>query len=193
MNDKSNITIGLPKSGGAIYWAPAGTKLPTDATTALDKAFVNLGYVSEDGLTVTTADDGEDKKAWGPETVMHAHTDFAKTYTFNLLETSKEAVLQFVFGKNNVSVQTDGSLKWEDTGEPLPRGILVCETLHSNGNKPRVHRQILGDAQFTDRSGDQTYNNSDLLQFPVVVTAYKFTSGDKQVYETNYLEAVATS
>ena len=31
MNNKDNITIGRPKVGGAIYFAPAGSTLPTDA------------------------------------------------------------------------------------------------------------------------------------------------------------------
>ena len=53
-NDKSNITIGLPKSNGAVFWAPAGTTLPTNASDALDGAFVNLGYISEDGVTRST-------------------------------------------------------------------------------------------------------------------------------------------
>ena len=62
-NDKSNIAIGLPNPKGALYWAPLGTPLPTDATTALDNAFINLGYVTEDGLTSSTAEEGDDIKA----------------------------------------------------------------------------------------------------------------------------------
>ena len=42
-NDKSNIAIGLPNPKGALYWAPLGTTLPTDATTPLASEFVNLG------------------------------------------------------------------------------------------------------------------------------------------------------
>lgn len=57
-NDKSNIAIGLPNPKGALYWAPLGTTLPTDATTPLASEFVNLGYVTEDGLTSTTAEEG---------------------------------------------------------------------------------------------------------------------------------------
>jgi hypothetical protein len=43
-----------------VYVAPVGTAAPTDATTALNAAFIELGYVSEDGITInagkTTAD-----------------------------------------------------------------------------------------------------------------------------------------
>ena len=45
-NNASNVTAAKPKIGGAIYMAPTGTELPTDAETALNAAFVNLGFVS---------------------------------------------------------------------------------------------------------------------------------------------------
>lgn len=191
-NDKSNITIGLPKPGGALYWAPTGTTLPTDATTPLNAGFLNLGYVTEDGLTATVTEDGDDIKAWGPEVVGRSQTGYAKVYTFALLETSKEDALKFVYGEDNVTVEVDGSVTIDETGDPLPRGILVCETLQNNGSvAPRYKRQVLGDAQFTDRSGDHVYNNSDPLSYPVSVAAYKFTSGGKQVYTKTYISELS--
>ncbi len=189
-NDKSNITIGLPKAGGALFWAPEGTAIPVDAEAALSSDYINLGFVSEDGITFSVAEDGDDVKAWGPENVMRSQTGYTKTGTFNLLETSRIGVLQFVFGKDNVTVDGDGAVEWVETGAALPRGVFVCDTLQNNGeDQPRYKRQILGDAQFTDRSGDQTYNNSDPVNFPIVLTAYKFKDGDKQVYSKNYLSA----
>ena len=54
MADVKNVTAAKPKIGGAVYSAPLGTTLPKDATTALDKAFKALGYISEDGLKMKT-------------------------------------------------------------------------------------------------------------------------------------------
>lgn len=194
-NDKSNITIGLPNESGALYWAPAGTALPTDATTALDPTkFVNLGFVTEDGITHTVAEDGDDVIVWGKEVVMHSQTGYARTATFNLIESARIAVLQFLYGSDNVTVGGDGTVTWDETGEPLPRGVLVCDTLQNNGDAPRFKRQVLGDAQFTDRSGDHVYNNSDPLSYPIALTAYKFAdAGGKRVYSKNYLSAVTTT
>lgn len=189
MNNKDNITIGLPKEGGAIFWAPAGTAIPTSADTTLSQDFVCLGYVTADGVTISVSDEGDDIKAWGPEVVMRSKTGYTKTATFSLLETCKPAVLQFVFGKDNVQINDDSSITWTDNGEPLPRGVFVCDTIQNNGTVPRVHRQIFGDAQFTDRSGDHVYNNSDPLAFPIVLTAYKFTYAGKKVYDVNYLSS----
>lgn len=50
MAQVENVTTAKPKIDGAIYSAPKGTPLPTDAKTALNVAFKPLGYISDDGL-----------------------------------------------------------------------------------------------------------------------------------------------
>ena len=70
MNKATNVSAGKPKVGGAIFTAPVGTALPTTALESLDPAFVGLGYVSDDGLTNSTAMETEKIKAWGGDTVL---------------------------------------------------------------------------------------------------------------------------
>lgn len=196
-NNKDNITIGRPKVGGAIYYAPAGTTLPTDADSSLAAAFVNLGYVTEDGVTQSTSEETDNLIAWGPENVMVVQNDFGETVTYNLLETIRPGVLQYVRGADNVIVGDDGSIKSATTGEQLPRGVIVIDTIQNNGSaNPRIHRIVYGDCQITDRSGDQTYNNSDPVTFPVTFTAFKFDSQavpGKKVYHDDFWSATATS
>lgn len=50
--------IGVNVYGG-IYFLPLGTPIPTDAVTALDADAVHLGFVSEDGITITTDRSGD--------------------------------------------------------------------------------------------------------------------------------------
>jgi hypothetical protein len=196
MNDKDNITIGRPKVGGAVFWAPAGTALPTDATASLSSSFVNLGYVTEDGVTDTTEEETDSINAWGPEKVMVVQNDYSKTMTLNLLETIRPSVLQFMRGTGNVTINADGSIQSAETGETLPRGVLVVDTLQNNGGaNPRFHRIVFGDCQLVDRSGDQTYNNSDPVTFPVNITAYKFDSQatpGKKAYQDDFWSAVTS-
>lgn len=197
MNDKDNITIGRPKVGGAIYFAPLGSALPTDANTSLPEAYVNLGYVTEDGVTMTTTEETDMVKAWGPENVMVSQNDYGETVTYNLLETIRPAVLQYMRGAENVAINADGSIKSATTGEQLPRGIIVIDTIQNNGGaNPRYHRIVYGDCQITDRSGDQTYNNSDPVTFPVTFTAFKFDSqaiAGKKVYHDDFWSAPASA
>lgn len=49
---------------GNIYVAPVGTTLPTDSTTALNAAFVSLGYIDEDGVQITPEVDLTDIMMW---------------------------------------------------------------------------------------------------------------------------------
>lgn len=192
-NNKSNITIGHPKANGAIFFAPLGTAMPTSADEDLDPAFQNLGYVTEDGVTISTEEENDTIKAWGPEDVITTQTSYGKTVNLALLETARANVLKFLYGDDNVTENSDGSLAWDDTGDPLPRGIFVVDTLQNNGDtSPRFKRQIFGDSQFVDRSGDHVYNDTDPLSFPVVIKAYKFTIDDKNTYVRTYLSAPAT-
>ena len=46
MPDAKKTSVGKPKIGGAVFRAPVGTALPTDATSKLDVAFKELGYCS---------------------------------------------------------------------------------------------------------------------------------------------------
>lgn len=49
---------------GAVYVAPVGTALPTSIATALNVAFVDLGLLTEDGVTVTPSVSQEVIRAW---------------------------------------------------------------------------------------------------------------------------------
>ena len=42
----------LVASSGSVYVAPVGTTLPTSATASLNAAFTELGYVTEDGVSL---------------------------------------------------------------------------------------------------------------------------------------------
>jgi hypothetical protein len=52
MTTAANILVG---SGGTIYVAPTGTALPTTEDGALNAAFTSVGYISEDGITISSS------------------------------------------------------------------------------------------------------------------------------------------
>ena len=51
-------------SDGKVLVAPVGTALPTDTTTAWNVAFLDLGFASEDGISITPSLDTEDIMGW---------------------------------------------------------------------------------------------------------------------------------
>ena len=90
VNDSTMVSLGKFKVGGYAYWAPAGTALPTDASTALPSAFKLLGYLSEDGLTITTDTDTTEVKDANGQTVMKVIASYAESYQFSMLEVLRD-------------------------------------------------------------------------------------------------------
>ena len=103
MSDAKKVTVSKPKVGGAVYRAPLGTTPPTDSTTALDKAFKSLGYISEDGLTNSNSPESDSIPAWGGDKVLYYQTAKDDTFGFMLIEAMNEDVLKTVYGDKNVT------------------------------------------------------------------------------------------
>jgi hypothetical protein len=176
MNDAENVSFGKPKSGGAVYVAPHGTTLPTNATDALDAAFEGLGYVSEDGLVNSISTDTEEIAAWGGDVVLVGQTKFSETFTVNLIETNAEALKVF-YGEDNVSVSGD-EITVTQNSQQLPMVSVVFELVLTGG---RIKRIVIANAQIADRSGDITYTDGDAIAYPAMFQALPDDDGNTHV------------
>lgn len=107
MPSTANVSTGKPKTAGAVYRAPKGTTLPTDASTALAAAFEDMGYISEDGVTNTNSPDTEKIKAWGGQTVLVVVNEKSDSFKLKFLESLNSDVLETVYGASNVTVGTN--------------------------------------------------------------------------------------
>lgn len=56
-----NVRVGLT---GRIFMAPKGTTAPTDLTTAWAAGWLDLGYMSDDGVSLEPSTDYEEINAW---------------------------------------------------------------------------------------------------------------------------------
>ena len=93
-NNKKNVSLGKPKKTGCLYYAPAGTALPTDATTALPAAYTCVGYLSEDGVTNATDTDTTDINEMGGIKVLSEISGYGETWQFNMIETNEASLKQ---------------------------------------------------------------------------------------------------
>lgn len=137
MTDTANVVAASPNVSGGVAIAPKGTALPTDATTALAGAFVRLGYVSEDG--VVPADDAAsvtDVRAWGGDIIARLlESKSVARYDFTLVEVLNEAVNEFVYGEDNVTVtaattSAGTKLAIEDKGDEPEDCVLVFDMVY---------------------------------------------------------------
>lgn len=183
-NDATNVSFGKPKATGAVFVAPLGTTLPTDATTALDAAFLPMGYISDDGLVNSVSTDVETVNAWGGDTVLVGQTNFGETFTVNLLETNVNA-LKTYYGEDNVTV-SGSNITVNQNSAQLPGCSVVFELVLTGG---RVKRIVVPNAQIADRSGDITYTDGDAIAYPAVFQALPDSNGNTH---TEYIAVVSS-
>src|SRR5699024_11782624 len=127
MSKAQNVSTAKPKVGGAVWTAPLGTTLPTDALAELGPEFNSLGYISEDGLTNENTPESEDIKAWGGDTVAVVQTSKEDTFTYTLIEATNVNVLKEVYGDSNVTGTLDTGITIKANNKELEEHCLVVD------------------------------------------------------------------
>ena len=166
-NNAANVTFGKPATTGGIWRAPLGTTLPTDATTALDAAFISLGYIADTGVTNNNSPETEVIRAWGGDVVAAPQTEKTDTFAFGFLETLKKEVLQTVKGETNVSGDLDTGMTVRSNTKDLEEWVYVIEQVKRGGVLSRI---VIPDGKITE-IGEVAYVDNDVAQYPVTITA----------------------
>lgn len=166
-NTVSNVSVGKPKVGGAIFAAPLGTTLPTNATSDLDAAFKSLGYVSEDGVTNSNSPSSDKVKAWGGDTVLNLQTEKPDDFKFTLIESLNVEVLKFVYGDDNVFGDLTNGIEVKANADDATEHVLVIDMIMRGGVLKRV---ILPQAKVTAVE-DIKYADSDAVGYGTTVSA----------------------
>jgi len=168
-NTAGNVTTGKPNPSGAVFVAPKGTTLPTDASTALDDTkYVCLGFVSEDGLKNGNEINVSNIKAWGGLIVYSSLDEFTDTFSLALIETLNVDVLKTVYGENNVTVNAAGMIKIDVKAEMPAEKVYVFDLALRDGCKKRI---IITDGIITSRE-EIAYTDSDAVAYGITITAF---------------------
>lgn len=165
-NNTAKVTTGKGKVGGYIYWAPAATALPTDATTALATEYKCLGYISDDGVTVTTNTSSAEIKDWNGDTVLNTQTEYSAEAAFKLIEFLNADALKAAFGSDNVT-ESDGAITVSFGSGDIPAAVWVFECIF-NGDKPG--RWVFPNGVITEH-GDITLKADEAVGIDLTVNA----------------------
>ena len=174
MSKKDNVTAAKPKVGGAMYVAPAGTALPTDATTALAEAFKSLGYISEDGLTNSNSPESEEIKAWGGDIVLTPITGRPDTYSVKLIESLNVDVLRMAYGDDNVTGALETGITVKANATDLEEHPVVVDMILRNG----VLKRICIPSAKVSEIGEISYTDADASGYELTLSCQPDTDGN---------------
>ncbi len=170
--DATKVSTGKPQVTGCIYRAPIGATVPTDATTALGADYVELGFVSGDGLTNNYKVTSESIKAWGGVEVNSQQTEKTDAYKFKLIETLNTNVLKTVYGEEHVE-ENAGAIDIHVTYEEAVEYVWVVEMLMKGNRKKRI---VIPDGKISE-IGDIVYKDNEVTGFDLTVKAFPDANG----------------
>jgi hypothetical protein len=175
--DATKARVGIT---GAIYGAPLGSTAPTDATTALAGAYVDLGYISEDGIEEAWDDSVTRFVAWQNATVIRsAVTDSVGTLKFTMLETKRTTLENFYRGS---TVTTPSAGNYKLAVKPIVSAPKAWVFDVVDGAK--LIRTYVGNGEITER-GSVMWANGEMAMYPVTLTFYPDANGDLCVKYSN--------
>jgi hypothetical protein len=171
MSNSENVRIGAT---GAVYVAPAGTPIPSTFDAALDPSFVALGWISEEGVDETHADESQDVKAWQNGAVVRRRISSSESsIAFTMIETTNRTLELFHKGSEVVSDGADG-WKMLVKAPDADRRTLVLDVIDGDD----VIRIVAPSAEVTER-GTINYGSKE-IGYKVTMTSYPTTVSNTQ-------------
>ena len=182
---KDAVFVGAPDLvTGAVRVGPLGTALPVTAIAVPNVALVDAGYVSEDGLTVSSSMSWTEIRDWSGSIVRRSKDQEDNTIKFTFLELN-ETSANATFGDANVTPVAGAP----GHGATLAIALNTTESsrqawvfsMISGGQKLRV---VVPDGQITER-GDLTFTKKGAVMLSVTLATLPDASGNQVYFYTD--------
>jgi hypothetical protein len=162
---------------GALRTAPLGTTLPV-GLTAYTTPFVNLGYISDDGITESQSEDRQEFTPWQSASPIRTEvTKGVTTFHATLWESNWDTIsLYYRVGLADATVGTGpdaGVVTIDQKGKPK-QDLRVFAVDVVDGVYAR--RMLVPMGEVTER-GDIVYKSDTLIGYEVTITAYEGPDG----------------
>jgi hypothetical protein len=160
-------------ANGGVFIAPTGSTMPTDATSALDAAFGELGYISEDGVNFGMEQSRDPLNAWqsaSPIRYLQSSREFMAS--FELMQWNEDTLL-LAFNGGQFTDNLDGT--W-DFDLPLPEEdaefAMVIEAIDGVYKSRFVFERVT-----MTELGEIPLQRGDSANFPVTVKVLTQANG----------------
>jgi|TARA_R110000764_G_scaffold50604_2_gene111264 hypothetical protein len=157
--DSDNVRVAVT---GAVYVAPTTTTGPTTTSGSLDAAFVDLGYVSADGIVENIDRTTNQIRAWQNGSLVREVTSEG-TYSVDMtfIETN-ESVLELYYG----STITTGALDGDPTSTGGRKSFVIDVV-----DGAIVERIYIPAGEITS-IGTRTLASGEAVGYQVTISAY---------------------
>ncbi len=159
---------------GGIWKAPTGTAVPSDGDpfAALNDAFTNLGYISDDGVTESFDDSSDDVIAWqNAVTVRSSTTQSTVSLEFMAIETKGFVLATFHRGSTITNV-ADGIWKLPVVPVVSDRAIWVLDAIDGTV----YERSVIGAGEVVER-GEVENLSGGAKGYPMTLRCYPDANG----------------
>jgi hypothetical protein len=168
---------------GRVYVAPVGSTGPADIATALDAAWKDLGYISDDGVSISPGADSNEISTWqDPYPVRRVITARTLEVSFTLLEWN-ENTLPFALGGGSITTTTGPPIHYlynlPSGGTVDERALLVEWTDGTKITRFTVSRGAVTDV------GDMSIVRGEAAGLEVTYTGFSSSTGTTAYFRTN--------
>lgn len=170
----AGVEAGGPTATSLAWFAVRGATGPTDATSALDAAFFDAGWCSDDGLTADVKESSKDIAAYGSFVPVRTIVTSSIT-TFKLTMLESNPVSAAVYHRKTLgSIVPDASGAFDfSTGTYSRQPLCGVFDIVDGTNHLRAYCPAL---EVTDRDSVDT-KAGDAITYGVTLTAYPNSAG----------------
>lgn len=176
-----NIFAAAPLVLGSLRVGPLTTPAPTDAVTALNAGFVDLGYIGDGGFTKKLDRRTTQKRAFGGKVVKVLQSEFTSSVTLKLLESLNADALTAIYGSANVDTvaatsQHGAQIAVKVNSIKLPHLSWVIDT--QDDELGASYRVYIPDGQVF-QVGDIKIVHTDTIEYDITINAFDDASGNQ--------------
>lgn len=168
----AQVGVGAAAATGAIWVAPQGTTLPTDATTAFSSPWTLLGFTSDAGVQISESSSNDAIRAWeGRTEVYNVRTEYTESISFMPIQCNGD-VAKLIWGDDMVTVDGSGNIHAKHHGGTLDPVCIIIETTP----RETIVKRYCMTAQLTER-GELTMDGTQVDGRQLTFNAIADTNG----------------